>query len=36
MTIPVKSPKEIAGMLVREVMADSRLVPRKTEAKHNG
>ena len=33
--IPVKSPKEIAEMLVREVMADSRLAPRKTEVKQN-
>ena len=33
--IPVKSPKEIAEMLLREVMADSGLAPRKTEVKQN-
>jgi hypothetical protein len=31
--IPVKSPKEIAEMLLREVMADSRWASRKTEVK---
>lgn len=33
--IPVKSSKEIAEMLVREVMADSRWAPRKTGARQN-
>ena len=33
--IPVKSPKEIAGMLLRKVMADSRWAPHKTEVKQN-
>ena len=33
--IPVKPPKEIAEMLVRELMADSRWAPRKTEGKQN-
>jgi hypothetical protein len=34
-TIPVKSPKDIAEMLLREVTADSRLTPRKSEVKQN-
>jgi hypothetical protein len=33
--IPVKPPKEIAEMLLRELMADSRWAPRKTEVKQN-
>jgi hypothetical protein len=33
--IPVKSPKDIAEMLLREVTADSRLTPRKSEVKQN-
>ena len=33
--IPVKSPKAIAEMLLREVTADSRLTPRKSEVKQN-
>ena len=33
--IPVKSPNEIAEMVLREVMADSRWAPRKTGAKQN-
>jgi hypothetical protein len=33
--IPVKSPKEIAEMLLREVTADSRWAPTKTEVKQN-
>ena len=33
--IPVKSPKDIAEMLFREVTADSRLTPRKSEVKQN-
>jgi hypothetical protein len=34
-TIPLKSPKEIAEMLLREVMADSRLTPHKTQMRQN-
>jgi hypothetical protein len=33
--IPVKSPKEIAEMLLREVLADSRGAPTKTEVKQD-
>ena len=33
--IPVKSRKEIAEMLLREVMADSRWPPTKTEVNQN-
>jgi hypothetical protein len=33
--IPVKPPKEIAEMLLRELMADSPWAPRKTEVKRN-
>jgi hypothetical protein len=34
--IRVKSPKEIAEMLLREVMAESRLAPRKKAAQERG
>ncbi len=33
--IPVKPPKEIAEMLLRELMAGSRLAPHKTDVKQN-